>query len=572
MVAITVRFDDLRELVSKRLPRDREELNQLLFAIKCELSGEHSHAKPEPILDDTELQIENVDTNRPDTWSPEGIARALRGTMGLETGLRKYKVSKKKAIDIDVHKGLRNVRPFIACVVARRPKINDTVIRGLIHLQDKLDQSYGRRRRRSSIGFYDFDLISPPLEYRLAALDEVSFIPLDTEEPMTLRQILEKHPKGLEYGHIVREFDEMPILLDSKDKVLSFPPIINSNDLGRVTPDTKNILVEVTGTSEETVNNVLTILATALADRGAEIQPASVHYSYGEPRTAVTPNLRERRLKLSLEEVSRLVGLSFTKSQTISLLRRARFNAVESDTGQLTVLVPCYRLDILHPVDVIEDIAITHGLNKIEPRWPAAPTVGGLSPMEEFSDLIREIMVGLGFQEILTFTMTNPEKLFTKMNQLPSRLVEVSNPKIMTMTCLRSWLLPSLLEFLSNNIHVEYPQRIYEVGDCTRPDASLPNRAGDTRKLACASSHSRVNFTEIKSYLEPLMLNLGLDFSLKRTSHPSFLGGRAGSILIGDREVGVVGEVHPQVLENWKLEEPVAAMELDLTGLFQMRR
>jgi phenylalanyl-tRNA synthetase beta chain len=233
--------------------------------------------------------------------------------------------------------------------------------------------------------------------------------------------------------------------------------------------------------------------------------------------------------------------------------------------------VPCYRLDILHPVDVIEDIAIAYGLNKVEPKWPSDPTIGGLSSIEEYSDGVRELMMGLGFQEILTYVMTNQERLFTKMNQPPVRVVEVSNPKVTTLTTLRSWLLPSLMEFLSNNTHVEYPQRIFEVGDCAGWNPGLLNRVKDLRKLACVSAHSKANFTEIKSVLEPLMTNMGFQFTLRPISHPSFLDGRTGSILIGDQQVGVIGEVQPQVIQNWYLENPVAAMELDLDRLFEIK-
>lgn len=443
-------------------------------------------------------------------------------------------------------------------------------IRGLIHLQDKLDYSYGRRRRRSSIGLYDFDLIQPPLRYRLAGPDEVKFVPLEGEKAMSLGEILATHPKGIEYGHIVKEHAKLPILLDSAEKVLSFPPIINSNDLGRVTADTKNILVEITGTSEETVSHVLTILTTALADRGAEISPAIIHYRYGKPRTVLTPNLEERQSKLSLDDVKGLIGLDLTRAQVVSLLRRARYDVAGPTRGELIVRIPCYRLDIMHSVDVLEDVAIAYGLNKLKPKWPSDPTIGKLSQMEQFSDTVRELMVGLGFQEVLSFMMTNPEKLFTKMGRESGEEVEIANPKILTLTCLRPWLLPSLMEFLANNTHVEYPQKLFEVGDCAVWDETLPNRARDTRKLACVSAHSKANFTEMKSHLEPLMLNLGFEFTLSPINEPSFLDGRVGSILIGDKAVGIIGEIHPQVVENWKLEDPVAGMELDLNRLFQL--
>jgi phenylalanyl-tRNA synthetase beta chain len=536
--------------------------------VKCELSG---LSRTEPILEDSEIQLENKDTNRPDTWSTEGIARALKGLLGIEVGLKFYTPKRKHAVEIYVDKELKHIRPFIACVVARRTELNDYIIRGLIHLQDKLDQSYGRKRKRSSIGFYDFDLITSPLRYTAVGPDDVKFVPLEGDEAMSLREILENHPKGLEYGHIVKEHEKMPLLLDAKGKVLSFPPIINSNDLGRLTPDTKNILVEVTGSSEETVLNAVTILTTCLADRGAEISPALVHYAYGKRTSVRTPDLAERRITLSLDSLQNLIGLDLSRAQVVSLLRRARYDVAGSVGKKLTVRVPCYRLDVLHPVDVLEDVAIAYGLNEMEPKWPSDLTLGSLSGMEEFSDTVRELMVGLGFQEVLSFTMTDKERLFTKMNKQPVEVVEIANPKIMTMTCLRERLLPGLMEFLANNTHVEYPQRVFEVGDCTVWDPAAPNRSTDIRKLACVASHSKANFTEMRSNLQPLLLNLGLEFTLGPKVDPSYLEGRVGSILIGDREVGLVGEVHPQVLENWKLEDPVVAMELDLDQLFRLQ-
>ena len=441
MVTILTRIDDLEQLVGKKLPRSHEQLNEILYSVKCELSG---LSRTEPILEDSELQLENKDTNRPDTWSTEGIARALRGLLGIEVGLKTYVPAEKPAVQIQVDKELKDIRPFIACVVARHTKLNDVIIRGLIHLQDKLDQSYGRKRRRSSIGFYDFDLITPPLRYGAVGPDDVEFVPLEGDKTMSLREILEAHPKGLEYGHILKEHEKMPILLDAKQKVLSFPPIINSNDLGRLTPDTKNVLVEVTGSSEETVMNAVTILTTSLADRGAKISPAVVQYRYGKVRTLKTPDLNERRIKLSIDSLKSLIGLELSRPQIVSLLRRARYDVAGSAGKQLNVRVPCYRLDILHPVDILEDVAIAYGLNKMEPKWPSDLTIGGLSPMEEFSDNVRELMVGLGFQEMLGFMMTNEEKLFTKMNKQPGQVVEIANPKIMTMRCLRPWLLPEL--------------------------------------------------------------------------------------------------------------------------------
>lgn len=570
MVSITSNLADLEQLVGKQLPRNEDQLNELFYSVKCEIShltiGDQATSS---LRDNEALQIENVDTNRPDTWSTEGIARALRGILGLETGLKKYGISREIATDIHVDRELKDVRPYIACVVARGVKMSDEIIRGVIQLQEKLDQSYGRKRKRSSIGFYDFDLISPPLRYGLADPDGTRFIPLQGADPMSLREILQKHPKGVEYGQILSDQEKLPILMDSKHQVLSFPPIINSNDLGRIVPETKNILVEVTGTNEKTVLNCLIILATTLADRGGKLQPARIRYKYTKPKDVLTPDLKSRKIRLSLQQVNAMMGLKLGPSQVTKLLRRTRFDVGPTNSKALTVIVPCYRLDILHPNDIIEDVAIAYGLNQIEPKWPSDLTIGGLSQLEVYSDKVRGLMTGFGFQEVLTFMMTNQEKLLARMNKPETKLVEVSNPKVITLRCLRHELLPSLLEFLSNNTHVQYPQNLFEVGDCTIWGDPQPT---DIRKLCCVSAHARANFTEMKSILETLMLNLGFNFSLKATSNPSFLEGRVGSVLVNENDVGTIGEVHPQVIDNWKLEHPVTAIELDLTGLFTMRK
>jgi phenylalanyl-tRNA synthetase beta chain len=380
-----------------------------------------------------------------------------------------------------------------------------------------------------------------------------------------LREILQKTPKGIQYGHILEGLVKFPILIDSKQKVLSFPPIINSNDLGKLTPNTKNILVEVTGTTDTTVLNCLTILSTALADRGAQIQPVRIHYNYARTQHVITPRLDERTIKLSIKQARRIIGLDLTRQQITSLLRRFRYDVRGFNARTLTVAIPCYRMDILHPNDIIEDIAIAYGLNRIEPKWPTDLTVGKISQLERFSDRVRELAIGFGFQEVLTFMMTNENKLFTKMEQPLSEYVKITNPKVVTLTCLRHWLLPSLLEFLSSNTHVQYPQKPFEVGDCIVWDENFQPK--DVRKLCCASAHARTSFTEMKSILHTLMSNLGFGYSMEATKNSSFLHGRAASISVQKNDIGIVGEIHPQVIENWNIENPVTAMELDISKL-----
>ena len=561
MPTIELNREDLESLLGTSLPKDIEELNGILAYVKGEAKS----------IDQEEIRIELKDSNRADLWSAEGLARALRGFLGLEKGLREYIAAGSSGVEVYVDSQLRNVRPYIGCAVVKNVKLTDAAIRQIMRFQDKMDQTYGRNRRRTSIGLYEFDLVKPPLRFTLAEPDEVSFIPLEFDEELTLREILEKHPKGIEYGHIIRQFPKWPIFIDSADKVLSFPPIINSNDLGRITERTKNVLIEVTGTSYQTVMDTLTNVTVSLADRGGTIYSAEIHYPYPEMNDDVTPKLDIEIMVLEVSFIQRFIGLKLSISEIVSLLEKARYGVAESSNRRITVQIPCYRVDVLHPIDIVEDIAIAYDYNRIPDEWPQLATIGKLSDETMFRDYLREIMVGLGFQEVLTYIMSNPETLFTKMNLKPSKVVELANPKIASMTCLRNWLLPSLMELLSHNVHVAYPQRVFEVGYCVVHDETRENKTRDIEKLACVNIHSNANFTEVKAQLDALLSNLGIKYYLEETEHGSFIDGRVGKVIAEDNDLGIVGEIHPQVLQNWGLENPASAFEISVDTLRKIK-
>ncbi|MEM2341889.1 MAG: phenylalanine--tRNA ligase subunit beta [Candidatus Bathyarchaeia archaeon] len=562
MPTIEVEREDLESLLGMKLPQNPESLDELLSFIKGEVK----------YVSEKEIHIDIKDSNRADIWGVEGIARALRGILGIEKGLKRYEVSGESGVEVIVNPRLKNIRPYIACAVVKDVRLSDAAIRHIMRFQDKMDQTYGRSRRRTSIGLYDFDLITPPLQYTVSRPHETRFVPLGFDEEMTLAEILKKHPKGIEYGHIVKQFDVWPIFIDSRNKVLSFPPIINSNDLGKVTVKTKNVLVEVTGTSYKTVLYTLTNIILALADRGGRIYSAKIHYPYEDLGDAITPDLKTEKTRVSLSYIRKVIGIPLSLNEVMDLLERSRYGISEVVDDEIVIEIPCYRPDIMHPIDIVEDIAIAYDLNRMEPIWPKMSTVGGLSRETYLRNLVREIMVGLGYQEVLTFTLTNPNTLFEKMNIPPEKIIEIANPKISSMTCLRNWLLPSLMEFLSHNTHVEYPQKIFEVGYCVIPDETQPNKARDVEKLACVIIHSEAGFTKIKSALNSLFSNLGLKYSLEETSHGSFIEGRVGKIVVGGEEVGFMGEINPQVLQNWGLENPAAAFELNLSKIWGLLR
>jgi phenylalanyl-tRNA synthetase beta chain len=559
MPTIEINLKDLEELLNFKLPENQEELNKIFSYIKGEIEEIKGY----------EVNIEIKDSNHPDLWGIEGIARALKGFLGLEKGFKVYNVNFNNEVLINVKPEVKHVRPYIAAALIKNVKLTSEAIKGLMHLQDKLDQTYGRKRKKTSIGLYNFDLISPPINYQLADPEKTFFTPLGFNEKMNLKEILAKHPKGLEYGHIISKFNFYPILIDSKNNVLSMPPIINSNDLGKVTEDTRNVLIEVTGTSFQAISDVLTIMTTSLADRGGEIHSVKIIYPYEDLNEVVTPNLTSKPLSLNLSFINKILGLNLSLNEVAELLSRARYNIKKLDEKEIFIEVPCYRIDVMHPIDVVEDIAIAYGYNNFQPRWPLIFTKGGLTNETIFYDLIRELMIGFGLQEILTFSMSNKEKLFTKMNLKPGLVIEVSNPKMSTFTCLRNWLLPSLMEFLSNNKHAEYPQKIFELGECV--EINEKHEIEEFMKLACVLAHSKASFSEAKSILSSFLLNLGFNFQLEECMHESFIEGRVGKIIVNNVEIGFIGEIHPKVLEEWSLEVPVSAFEVNATKLLHLK-
>ena len=530
-----------------------EGLNEILAFVKGDVES----------LEGDAASIEVKDSNRPDIWSVEGIARALRYQLG--TGrTREIRVAGKSGLKIVIEKRVKPIRPFISTAIVRGLQPSEEALKGWISLQEKLDLTYGRKRKRASIGLYQADMIASPLSYSVAKPDEASFAPLGSETKLSLREIVTNHPKGTEYGDIISRFEEWPILVDGEDKILSLPPVVNSNDLGRITPSTRNILVEVTGTDTETVHSTLKIMVACLAERGGRVYSCVETYPYGSPRRVVSPNLSPTLTRLSLSRINGLLGTSLGLKDAARFAEKAGYRVQRVSGDTLHLEIPCYRIDIMHPVDVIEDIAIALDLNKLKPEWPRIWTVGDLSAETIETETLGEIMVGLGFQEVLTYVLTSTEVVSAKMQMESEKAVALLNPKMTTHTVMRNWVLPSLLEFLSRNTHVDYPQKIFEVAASIErgEDASQPVRG--ERKVVAVTIHAEAGFTEIRSSLDALLQNMGQSFEVKTTEHPSFLSGRCGVIVSAGRDIGIVGEVSPKVLRAWGLNLPAAAFEVNV--------
>lgn len=550
MPGTTVFGSDLFSLLGRSLEDD--EMRSAMMGCKAEVEG----------IEGDEIKLEIKDSNRIDLLSTEGIARILRGYLGIEKGMPKYR-TRASGIEISVDHRVKTVRPYVVACCARGVELNEDILISYMNLQEKIHTTYGRGRRRMAIGFYDLDLIEPPITYTLTGPDENAFVPLGFEEAMTPGQILTDHPKGRDFAHLLKDFDAYPMLMDSRKQVLSMPPIINSNTLGKVAPETKNLFVEATGSDFEVLSLGLNVLATALADRGGRIE--SVKLVYGDKDLRETPDLSTESRELNHDHCNKLLGLNIGKRDMVDLLRRARFDARYSD-GSIHVRIPPYRGDIMHETDLIEEVAIMYGYDRIEPIEPRIPTIGRTDRLEDFSDSLRELMIGLGFQEILTFILTSPENVVDKMGNRKIEFVEIENPTTRTFSIFRPDLLPSVLEFLGHNAHVSYPQRIFESGDAVE---FLGGECRTSRRLCFAWADSKVNFTQMKAVVESVLLSTGCSYEVEPLRVPAFIEGRAASITLDQGSVGIFGEIHPEVLDAWQIPVPVLAAEINVDPLYR---
>ena len=373
----------------------------------------------------------------------------------------------------------------------------------------------------------------------------MKFVPLGFTEEMYLDEILSKHPKGEEYGYLLKNQKEYPIFIDSVGNVLSMPPIINSNYTGRVDCNTKNVFIEVSGHKLNHISVALNIMVTALKERGGEIY--SVDVKYGK-ENITTPNLSPKKAEVNIEKCRKILGIDITGEEMIKLLRQARFNAKNNGKVIKVEYMP-YRNDIMDERDIIEEVAISFGYNDIEPEEPKIYTRGKELEIEHLSNKFREICIGLGLQEILTFTLTSKENILNKM-RVSGNIVEIANPISSNWNVFRNSLIPGGLSFLSDNKHVEYPQKIFEIGDVLEID-----------------ERKETGYENISSILNSIMKNLGIKYSLEEENDKRFIDGRCSSIVVNNEKIGTMGEVHPEVLENFEIEKPVAGLEMNIEKL-----
>ncbi len=489
--------------------------------------------------------------DRFDWVSKEGIIRTLKNY--FYGNPKKYEIKEYK---YEIRKEGVPYRPYIVGLVAKGLNLDEEDIREIMQFQEKISETLGRKRRKFSIGFYKLDEIEFPIYYKLMNPEEIRFVPLGMEEEMNALEILERHEKGIKYGHLIKDYEKFPVLVDSRGKILSLAPIINSNDVGRVDENTRNVFVDLTGTDLDVMKKVLNIIACDLIDRGAEVFGVVIN---GELRV---PDMEYKKMEIKYDDIRRMIGLEIGNEEIRSLLKRMG-HLIEEDF----VLVPPYRLDIRDDLDIIEDVARAFGYENIGVELPRKYSIGEIRERTRIRREVTELLTGLGFYETMSFIIINKD-LQTKKMGVNLDVIELENSIEKEMNSLRAWILPSVLNTLSINKAEEKPIKIFEIDYVVVPDPEKENRSRDELHLGIAIYGKDANYTKIRQVLEYLFDRFGKKVIFKEYNHPSFIEGRCAEILFHGERVGFVGEIHPEVLENFGLEFPVAAAEIDLERLF----
>ena len=503
--------------------------------------------------EDKDLIRVEYSPNRPDYSTDLGIALGLQGLFGIKTGAIKLKIRKSNDYAIHVEPSVTKIRPFVTGIIAKNGRIDDSIIKQLMAMQEDLHFGIGRKRKKSSIGIHDLDKISFPLTYTTSKRDH-KFTPLNSEKEFTISEILNNTKVGQDYGSILVNSPQVPIILDSQKQTVSFPPIINAA-LTTVTTKTRNLFVEVTGINKNDAENMLSVVATILQTAGFALVATKIS---GAKNTS--PKLEQKKISINSELINQILGLNLTGSQIIASLKKSRLDATLKGKN-IVCGVPSYRFDIFGQMDLVEEVALGYGIQNLVPILSPSQTLGQTNQISIKLKSLSLIMIGLGYTEALKSSLTSKRVLYEMTNREPKKMISVLDSKSQEHTILRDSILPGLLENLSRNIHTSYPQKVFETGTVF----SQGNPIDETTNLAGISAHQEATFTEIKSILQStLKTGFNLEPEMKTFSHPTFEEGRTASISVHGKIIGIIGEINSKIIENYKIRVPVVGFEISL--------
>ena len=541
MPVIELSFSRLQKLIGKV---SKKQISDSLPFLGLDIESE-----------DKDLVRIEYSPNRPDYSTDYGVALGLQGLLGIKTGSVKLTIKKSKNYSISVKPTVSKIRPFVTGIIAKNGKIDDKTIKQLMTMQEDLHFGIGRKRKKSSIGIHDLDKISFPLIYTTTTKNH-KFIPLNSEKELSISEIITDTETGKDYGHLLGQSSQVPIILDTNQKTVSFPPIINAA-VTTVTTKTKNLFVEVTGINKDDAEDMLSVVATILQSAGFSLE----HIQISGAKNS-SPKLKEKTMIVNPSLINQTLGLNLNTSKIIASLKKSRLNAI-SKGKNIVCTIPAYRFDIFGPMDLVEEVALGYGIQNFEPTMSPSQTIGHTNPISLQLKSLNQIIIGLGFLEALNSSLSSKRVLYDMTNRDSKKIISVLDSKSQEHTILRDSILPGLVENLSRNIHESYPQKMFETGSVF----NLHDPISEKINLAVISAHKDANFTEIKSVLQTaLKIGFGIQIQTKTTVDSTFEDGHCANIIFNGNIIGIIGEIDSKIIENYKIRVPVVGFEISLSN------
>jgi phenylalanyl-tRNA synthetase beta chain len=527
MVVVEYAYEEIRKLID--IPREKmiDSLSSL---------GAPSEYEPGVGKIITELT-----PNRPDWYSMEGLARALRAYLNKDVPA--YRTVKSDYVVI-VDKSVARIRPFTVCAVVKGLELDDERIRDMVLLQEKLLATLGRRVKKFGLGLYPLREITFPVHYTTMKPEEIRYAPLGHDEEMTAERILAEHKKGIQYGHLLKGHSRYPVFVDASKRIMALIPIVNSARTGKVDEGTKDIFVEVSGNDIHACKAALNILACTFADMGGAVHQVTM--DYGHEKFA-SPDLAPVEMEFDLGAANRILGLKLGEKEAAELLARMGYSY-----GKGKVLVPPYRADVMGQIDIVEDIAIAYGYNNFKPTLPDFFNPGAAMTGH---DSLHQLMVGMGFLETTTFILTNKEKL--GRIGADGGVVEISNPGTVDYTVVRPNLVVDMLETFSINKMRGLPQRFYEIG-------IVQHGRKTSKRLIFGVMDRKMEFSDFRGYLQTISMEKGFDFELSKSESKVFEPGLSCRVVSGSKDIGIMGKVSGSVLGTMNIGFDVYICELEV--------
>lgn len=541
---------------------DRKELEKRVGKITKKLEEKITEmGTPVEEITEAEVSVE-VFPNRPDLLSLGNFARAVNQFNG-KGKIASFKINKpEEDFVVTIDKSVKEVRPHTVCAIIKGMKFDDEKIKEVVDLQEKLHGSLGRKRRKLAIGIYPLDKIKLPIRFEGRKPEEIKFLPLEAEKEMTGKQILRGTSAGREYGKLLDKCDVFPVFVDADDNILSMPPIINSERTGRVSESTKDLFIECSGHNLVYLKKCLNIIVSSFSEMGGKIYAMDVKDS--KDKDFVSPDMSSEDMPFKIEDIEKTLGIKLKEKEVRGYLARMGIG-MRNDKGELVAEIPAYRTDILHWIDLTEEVAIAYGYENFDAEIPEISTIAEEDPVDKMKRAVGNVLAGLGMLECSSFHLA-AKKNVKKMHYDFNEFIEVEASKT-ERDVLRMDLMTNMLQILSENSDAAYPHKIFEMGRVFALDEESDTGVSENEKLALAMSDERIGFTEMRQVMDYLFKMLDVEYSVEDVEDSNYIIGRCGKIVVDGKDIGRIGELAPRVLRNWKIRMPTVGCEIGLDFL-----